>query len=308
MTLNIYGIPFVGADICGFNGNTTEELCGRWIQVGAFYPFSRDHNTIGTISQELYVWESVANISRKVLAVRYSLLPYYYYHFYRVHVEGGTVFRPLFFEFPQDTNTYTIDTQFMIGYSLMISPVVEEGAVTVVAYFPKAVWYDYWTLGPVHYEGNVTLSAPIDHVNIHIRGGHIIPTQTPEYSVEDTSNTPFQLLVALNETGQSFGHLYWDDGESLNTTENGLYFHAFFEAVNDAQGGQLKSFISHNQYFNSDNVLSISYVNILGVSQNVNKVIVNGNSVNFELDNSRALLSFDVQLDVTTTLDITWTS
>ncbi len=85
-------------------------------------------------SQEPYRWESVAHISRKYLGIRYSLLPYYYTLFYKAHrpvdqsnAPSATVIRPLFFEFPQDENTYPIDWQFMLGTSLLISPVLRVG-------------------------------------------------------------------------------------------------------------------------------------------------------------------------------------
>jgi hypothetical protein len=59
-------------------------------------------------------------ISRIVLAARYSLLTYYYTQFANANQNGGTVARPLFFEFPTDPATAYLDQQFMVGLSYQL--------------------------------------------------------------------------------------------------------------------------------------------------------------------------------------------
>jgi len=122
----------VGADICGFNGNTTVELCSRWQELGAFYPFSRNHNSDDDMDQDpASLGPVVIAAAKNSLEKRYALLPYLYTLFFKAHIYGDTVVRPLFFEFPNDAISYEIETQFLWGSGLMIVPTLYENATSV---------------------------------------------------------------------------------------------------------------------------------------------------------------------------------
>lgn len=78
-------------------------------------------------------------------------------------------------------------------------------------------WYDWYSLQEVQAQPqeNVTLSAPIEHINVHVRGGTIFILQDPAYTTEETRTNPYSLLVTLDDSGSAIGSLYLDDGVSL---------------------------------------------------------------------------------------------
>lgn len=94
--MQLWGIQMVGADICGFSGETNQDLCARWFQLGSFYPLSRNHNAANMKSQEAYALGQIVLLAaRNNLKLRYSILKNYY----RLFVQGrgaGSIFRPLF--------------------------------------------------------------------------------------------------------------------------------------------------------------------------------------------------------------------
>ncbi|KAJ1720071.1 hypothetical protein LPJ53_005256 [Coemansia erecta] len=218
LDFGIFGIPMMGADICGFEDDTTEELCARWAEVGAFYPFARDHNMYGAIPQELYRWPTVAEASRRALGIRYSLLPYIYTHLQYSVEKGWPLARALVFEFSHVAATAGIDTQFLVGDALLISPVLTEGETSVDAFFPSSIWYDWYDYSVITgANANVTLDAPLEHVNVHVRGGRILPGQNPALTTTESRKGDFFLIVAANENNHASGSLYYDDGETFDT-------------------------------------------------------------------------------------------
>ena len=202
LQFNQFGIPMVGADICGFIGETTEELCLRWHQLGAFYPFSRNHNSIFITDQDPgYFGDPTASYVRDVLNIRYYLLPYLYTLFFYHFIDGSTVARPLWHEFPTDELTWDIDTQFMWGDSLLISPVLEEGATSRDLYLPsESRWFlisrlltgdGSWSEAEA---GMVTVTSPLDMIPLHVRGGRILPLQQPGLNTQNSRNNHVELL------------------------------------------------------------------------------------------------------------------
>ncbi|VFQ85512.1 unnamed protein product [Cuscuta campestris] len=224
LEFGMYGIPMVGSDICGFYPPPTEELCNRWIELGAFYPFSRDHANYYSPRQELYQWETVAESGRNALGMRYRLLPYLYTLNYEAHTTGAPIARPLFFTFPMFTELYGLSTQFLLGKSIMISPVLEPGKTEVNAMFPPGTWYDMFNMTQAivveEQTQEVILDAPLHAINVHLYQNTIIPMQRGGLRTKEARDTPFTLVVAFpfgasasDDEVQALGTLFLDEDE-----------------------------------------------------------------------------------------------
>ncbi|XP_041862575.1 lysosomal alpha-glucosidase isoform X2 [Melanotaenia boesemani] len=275
LQFSLFGVPLVGADICGFGGNTTEELCVRWMQLGAFYPFMRNHNDKPNAPQEPYVFGQKAQAAmRSALNLRYSLLPFLYTLFHHAHTSADTVARPLFLEFPTDPYCQTIDRQFLWGSSLLISPVLEQGAVKLNAYLPAGTWYSLHNGQPFYSKGQyLLLQAPLDTINVHVREGHIIPQQEPALTTTASRRKPFFLTVALSAGGWALGDLFWDDGDSPKTFEMQNYCYVIFSA-------EQSQIVSAPQKLNGDlDSLVLGGLQVFGVPSAPLYVLANGEKV-----------------------------
>uniref|UniRef100_A0A8C7P5D2 Neutral alpha-glucosidase AB n=1 Tax=Oncorhynchus mykiss TaxID=8022 RepID=A0A8C7P5D2_ONCMY len=244
LSLGLVGVSFCGADVGGFFKSPSTELLVRWYQTGAYQPFFRAHAHLDTPRREPWLFgpENTALI-REAVRQRYALLPYWYQLFYHAHHSGQPVMRPLWVEYPQDTATFSMDDQFLLGRDLLVHPVTEEGGRGVTAYLPGKgeVWFDVHTNStthsqPVCHDQGATCLVKQSHtIPVFQRGGSIIPRKARvRRSSSCMEHDPYTLFVALSPKRFAQGELYIDDGHTFNFDKQKQFIHRRLSFANKA--------------------------------------------------------------------------
>lgn len=245
LTLGLSGQPFSGADVGGFLFNPDADLFGRWMALGAFYPFSRGHACAGTINKEPWAFgQKVEDVSRMALERRYVLLPYYYTLLHEASETGMPIMRPVFFADPKDTLLRAEEQAFLIGENLLVVPEWAKNPA-----LPKGIWR------------NLSLIPGDDkdsyQAKLKIRGGAIIPTGKIIQNTNEKSLDPLTLLVCLDEKGEAHGTLYWDEGDNWSF-KDGNYSFQHFTAIRTADNKvQVKITQKKGKYITENNDMAI---------------------------------------------------
>ncbi|MCF8357908.1 MAG: glycoside hydrolase family 31 protein [Prolixibacteraceae bacterium] len=228
LNYTITGLPYWTTDIGGFfrpgrsqySDENFRELLIRWFQWGAFNPIFRNHGYM-TETEPWKYGEKVENNVRKMLNLRYRLLPYIYSEAWQVTKNGSTMMRPLVMDFNADENAVKQPFQYMFGNAFLVAPVTTAGATQREVYLPRSAgWYNFWTGERFTGGQSVTADAPLDKIPLFVKAGSIVPMgPVVQYSGEKPG-APIEIRIYEGADGEFT--LYDDEGDNYNY-ENGMY-------------------------------------------------------------------------------------
>ena len=217
-SLNMCGFLFIGSDIGGFGGNTDQELLLRWLAFGVFTPLMRKHSAKLTRRQECYRFPN-REAFRRILRLRYRLLPYLYSEYMKAALYGDMLFKPLSFLYPGDPQAARVEDQLIVGGSIMIAPIMEKGQTTRQVYLPQDMTRVTYTGGEFRCEwvkaGTHTVKAELDEVVFFILPGKLLPIGK---GIDHESQLDTENLMLLGD-GERYA-LYDDDGLTREMSGN----------------------------------------------------------------------------------------
>ena len=203
--IQMCGFLYTGSDLGGFGSDTDEELMVRWLEFAAFVPLMRNHSA-SPRAQELDCF-TCTDTMRRIVELRYALIPYLYSEFVKAALAGDLYFKPLSFVYGDNGRTERVEDQLMVGESVMIAPVVEKNARGRYVYLPEPMRmvrfralddYDVADLAA----GDHWVDLARNELAIFIRPGHLVPLAQPAQTTRDMDFTHLRVLanVGAGET------------------------------------------------------------------------------------------------------------
>lgn len=139
------GYSWWSHDIGGFHhyaeAPPSPELYIRWAEWGMLSPLARFHGT--TPREPWHFGEKAVEAVRNLAVLRRKLIPGILSDFNKLTPEGFPLARPLVMDYPDDPNTYNLSTQYMLGASLIIAPILRPGISERRVYLPEGAWRRY---------------------------------------------------------------------------------------------------------------------------------------------------------------------
>jgi len=185
LTSGMSGIPFWGWDLAGFHGDIpSAELFVRSVQMAAFCPVMQYHaETKGEFNQDRTPWNiaertgrpKVIRLYKRYADLRMNLLPYIYREAVASSRSGRPLMQAMLLAFPDDPHCLEMVDEYMFGDSLLVAPVIEEGASARNVYFPAGSWQSLF--GPERFEGPALRRVPasLADIPVYVRQDRIIP-------------------------------------------------------------------------------------------------------------------------------------
>ncbi|ANI90750.1 glycoside hydrolase family 31 [Arachidicoccus ginsenosidimutans] len=223
-SLGLSGMPFTGMDIGGFTGNPSIPLYARWIQLGSFFPYFRNHTAVNTKSSEPWTFgEEVTEIARNFISLRYKLLPYLYSTFYEATQDGLPIMRSLAIDYTFDDKVYDTryQNEYLFGSSILVLP-YQGDAQFGEAYFPKGKWYDFFSGKIQNGNEEKILKLNYSKLPIYVKESSIIPMQSLIQTTAEMPKDTLYLHIYKGDVDNQFVY-YEDDGESYKY-QNGDYY------------------------------------------------------------------------------------
>ncbi|HPT03348.1 MAG TPA: glycoside hydrolase family 31 protein [Bacteroidales bacterium] len=221
--MGLSGVPFVGDDIGGYIGPTSKELFTRWIEVGVFAPFVRNHKEAFSNANEPWSYgEEAEAVAREFIGFRYRLLPYLYSKFYEASVTGLPIARSLAISCPFDSRVFDnlYQYQFLCGDAILVTPVTSQEKTKKV-FLPAGKWYDLYSDEIVEGNSELQVECPIFRIPLYVRESSIIPMQSLIQTTKQKSSDTLFVHIYNGSHANSFEY-YEDDGIS-NGYQHGAF-------------------------------------------------------------------------------------